>query len=291
VNLPVIFLTIPYTDAIHSIKKDVKYESGVNIFIDQPAVNVAELYRFLNNFQHHFVVSVSAATLAAADEKLFADVYLLYCLSASTGMNENRIYIYVEPIGNGAKSASQKLKSYFYSQGEMNVEPVAIGYPIQEVLVNNTLFIKYTSLLAMNRELSAKYSGEKINQVIVSMPSNERMAGIAGLLAAAMTNNPSLRSFIELVSLRLESDWTLTQSGLWKGRAHLYLSFISLSKKVGEKQYYDVLDWYKKEYEVLPLWYKRFGHILKWLTGNKKISFLPGGKKLKTPGSKSIDKQ
>ena len=289
-NQPVIFLTIPYTDAIRGIDLDAEYEPGINIFIDQPSVNIPDLYRFLRNVQYNFVVSISAATLATADEKLLADVYLLFCLSACTRMNKSRIYIYVEHDDSLAKAASQKLKNYFFSQGEMHVEHVAAGHPIQEILLNTTLFIDHTSLAAMDRDLSAKYSAEKINQVLVSLPLNGSIAEIAGQLAAAIRVNEFLRSFIEIVSLRMETDWTLTQSGLWKSRAQLYLSFISLSKKVGEKQYYDVLDWYKKEYEVLPLWYKRFGHILKWLTGNKKINILPGRQKLRTTGSKSNDK-
>jgi hypothetical protein len=29
------------------------------------------------------------------------------------------------------------------------------------------------------------------------------------------------------------------------------------------------LEWYNREYEVLPLWYKRFGHVIKVLTGKR----------------------
>jgi hypothetical protein len=56
---------------------------------------------------------------------------------------------------------------------------------------------------------------------------------------------------------------------LWEKRAGLYLSFIELGKKVGESEYYDMRKWYHDEYEVLPLWYKRFGHILKVLKGKR----------------------
>jgi hypothetical protein len=36
----------------------------------------------------------------------------------------------------------------------------------------------------------------------------------------------------------------------------------------------NILNWYEKEYEVLPLWYKRFGHILKVLTGKRSFKSL-----------------
>jgi len=35
-----------------------------------------------------------------------------------------------------------------------------------------------------------------------------------------------------------------------------------------------ILEWYKKEYEVLPKWYKRFGHIIKVATGKRTVKSL-----------------
>ena len=35
-----------------------------------------------------------------------------------------------------------------------------------------------------------------------------------------------------------------------------------------------ILSWYEKEYEVLPLWYKRFGHIIKVMTGKRSFKSL-----------------
>ncbi len=35
-----------------------------------------------------------------------------------------------------------------------------------------------------------------------------------------------------------------------------------------------ILSWYENEYEVLPLWYKRFGHILKVMTGKRSFKSL-----------------
>ena len=34
------------------------------------------------------------------------------------------------------------------------------------------------------------------------------------------------------------------------------------------------MKWYHNEYEILPLWYKRFGHIIKVITRQKKIPSL-----------------
>ena len=36
----------------------------------------------------------------------------------------------------------------------------------------------------------------------------------------------------------------------------------------------ETLDWYKKEYEVLPMWYKRGGQVIKVLTGKRTFKSL-----------------
>ncbi|MGZ8510931.1 MAG: hypothetical protein ACXWWA_11160, partial [Chitinophagaceae bacterium] len=61
---------------------------------------------------------------------------------------------------------------------------------------------------------------------------------------------------------------------LWKKRTLLYQDFLSLSKAVQEKEYYDVLNWYRREYEILPLWYKRVGHIIKVVMGKRRFRSL-----------------
>ncbi|GAB2533629.1 glycosyltransferase [Rufibacter soli] len=41
-----------------------------------------------------------------------------------------------------------------------------------------------------------------------------------------------------------------------------------------EENYYELKKWYHKEYEVLPVWYKRIGHIIKALKGEKTFKSL-----------------
>ena len=64
------------------------------------------------------------------------------------------------------------------------------------------------------------------------------------------------------------------ETELWKKRTMLYKDFLSLSKKIQEKEYYDVLNWYRVEYEILPLWYKRIGHIIKAIMGKRSFKSL-----------------
>lgn len=46
---------------------------------------------------------------------------------------------------------------------------------------------------------------------------------------------------------------------------------LRLQISVEQKRAQEILEWYKKEYEVLPMWYKRFGQIVKVLLGKRKF--------------------
>jgi len=70
-----------------------------------------------------------------------------------------------------------------------------------------------------------------------------------------------------------------TERSLWRKRALLYQDFLRLSKTVQQKEYYDIIDWYHKEYEILPTWYKRFGHIIKVIMGKRSLGSLFSNKK------------
>ncbi len=70
-----------------------------------------------------------------------------------------------------------------------------------------------------------------------------------------------LLSKIELLQEQLES------SGAYN------INYNSSSARY-KKQITELLKFYKQEYEILPLWYKRFGHIIKVFTGKRTFSSL-----------------
>jgi len=76
-------------------------------------------------------------------------------------------------------------------------------------------------------------------------------------------------SFSEVATNYVDWEEFETERSLWRKRALLYQDFIMLSKMVQQKEYYDIIDWYHKEYESLPGWYKRCGHLLKVITGKR----------------------
>lgn len=44
-----------------------------------------------------------------------------------------------------------------------------------------------------------------------------------------------------------------------------------LELSAGSKEVTEILQFYHTEYEILPLWYKRFGHLLKFMIGRRKL--------------------
>jgi hypothetical protein len=51
-------------------------------------------------------------------------------------------------------------------------------------------------------------------------------------------------------------------------------SFVEVAKNKYKDDYESLFEYYHKEYEVLPVWFKRLGHIIKVLTGHRKFKSL-----------------
>lgn len=66
---------------------------------------------------------------------------------------------------------------------------------------------------------------------------------------------------------RLEAAW-----GLAGEENRILKELLELAGKSDEVNY--ILQFYKNEYEILPLWYKRFGHILKVVAGKRSFRSL-----------------
>jgi hypothetical protein len=70
------------------------------------------------------------------------------------------------------------------------------------------------------------------------------------------TKEQELLSKIELLHEQLDS----------LNNYHLYYNSSDTRYK---RQIAELLNFYKNEYEILPVWYKRFGHILKVIMGKR----------------------
>jgi hypothetical protein len=53
-----------------------------------------------------------------------------------------------------------------------------------------------------------------------------------------------------------------------------YHAFLSTADNRYSKQIKELMEFYKNEYEILPMWYKRFGHVIKVITGKRTFKSL-----------------
>lgn len=72
-------------------------------------------------------------------------------------------------------------------------------------------------------------------------------------LKSLMEENEQLENKVADISIELENN-----------RGYLQIA-------LNQKETETILKFYHQEYEVLPLWYKRFGHLIKIITGKRKI--------------------
>lgn len=151
---------------------------------------------------------------------------------------------------------------------------------IPEPLIHNILTDQLSRSVA---DLSASYTrllqtDQYYNNNIFFRPPDEqaRQSALSSLQQAErdfQQQSPRLYELIhthrllELQHSSLGRQQAITQAELANQRQ--YLEILRTDHAAREIQ-----DYYTREYEILPLWYKRFGHILKVLTGKRTFASL-----------------
>jgi hypothetical protein len=271
---PAIFITIPYSAIESGTEFSEANNYGVNILIDSLAIKADTIVRFIKQFRHYFILSISGRVLANSNVNgLFPLLYSIFTLSS---YRKDKNYIHIIYDSEDGSSSADELKKYFSLQGERNVEFTIHGKetvvePNPEILISH-----FSTLKQSPEEFFEKGYTKKPQYIIFLFDQYKSINDNIKSLKLLTDSSIYLKIILELTKERHNALWLNYKSDLWKKRASLYFSFIPISKKVAESQYYDVLDWYKMEYEVLPLWYKRFGHILKVFKGKRSFKSLFG---------------
>jgi hypothetical protein len=256
------FVTVPYSKLSDINALPLKNTGGINVLIDSPGFDVAVISKYINSFHCTFVYSLSDAII---DNNNFANtlprLYTLHTLCDSFMKSRDII-----PVFSGNRTSINShltsLKDYFGQQGDSNIDFAIFEQQNNSIQLQNTiLFLPAEKVESFNKTDLDTYIDQEINQVLIT--SN-----------ATTQSNEWLDILFHTAALTREAGWGLHKSALWQERSKLYLSFIALSKKVGETEYYDLRQWYHNEYEVLPLWFKRLGHIIKVLMGKRSFRSL-----------------
>ena len=267
-----IFLTIPYSllNQVTGINKNKDW--GINFLIDDPSFSIANIIDGSKKLKADFIFSISEELLIEPDVKsLFPKLYALFTVSAYAGSSQVDVPFFSVNRTKAYEDVLNQLVSFFKEQGEylQIIQPVPTAQTRGKVL-----FLDPLQLGALGAAQLTSYEGENIEQVIFLPHSYaEKNSKIVWPLEVSAGNKP-LYLLLNKVSLARKLALSKHREDLWQKRAQLYLSFLTLSKEIGQSEYYGVKEWYHKEYEVLPLWYKQFGHIIKVLSGKRSFKSL-----------------
>jgi hypothetical protein len=269
---PSIFVTFPHSQIVSDSSMIATKEIGINIFIDSCNIELTSMINFLRSIQFNYIFSLSGDILDPANiATVLPKLYTLFTLSGCFHNCINYVPVFINT--NEKYAASPELiKRYFQSQGNSDIEFLILSSsPTLPVIKNNILILEYSQLETFNESNLEKYNDLSLQQVLLISHHTQSKSNNLQEIESVINSNRFLKEFLKQVRSKIEISRQLYETDLWKKRAGLYYSFIGLSKKVGENQYYDILKWYNDEYEVLPVWYKRVGHIIKYITGKKKL--------------------
>ena len=260
-----IFINVPYSSINNENVR--QYETGTNIIIDVAEINLSIINKFVG-FDNKYIFSLTATFLRDFNiDALLSKLYTLFVLSSSFIKRKKNIPVFLNNA-NEELVNMQLVKNYFKLQGE-EIEFVLFDLTDKQVK-NNILLISQEKLQTLNEDYLIEFYPQNIDQIIITQNNITEK----NTLETIIKKNRFTEVFLKTVFLQHNNNKLLYCAALWEDRSVLYSSFILLSKKVGENQYYDILNWYHNEYEILPLWYKQFGHIIKIIIGKRSFRSL-----------------
>jgi hypothetical protein len=174
----------------------------------------------------------------------------------------------------------------FKSQGYNNIESVIIYNSKIPFPVKERKNIRFNSQENINN-LFSEYVNS-IKQLISAIPlfffvnETERISEILNTIqqaeAEVLKDLPQTYYLLkENVSLITKKNELLFKIGLLQEQLDSltnYRLYYSSADTQYKKQVKEMANFYKNEYEILPMWYKRFGHILKVIMGKRTFKSL-----------------
>jgi hypothetical protein len=181
-----------------------------------------------------------------------------------------------------AVEIKQILSGYFRGQGFQDIcflnfaEPDPVAITLKEgtfLTVKDTGSIKIFSgdTAAINAFVN-KYVYFKTATVIKSLELESEMhRQIVNFLNSNKEYDLLVRRLIK-AETRLEA--AEGKNILQDRKLSIAESFVDVARSKYKDDYESLFEYYHKEYEVLPIWFKRLGHIIKVLTGHRKFKSL-----------------
>jgi hypothetical protein len=242
----------------------------INIFFSTEGEFTPYLYAVLRSLRNGYIFSITDSLVADNKglSKLLPKLYLVIALNSLS--RAKRIIPVFSETGDAGAWDTKAIKAYFDQQGLQD-----ISFPIfsSDPKINKQSIDGCCLLTVPNpTDLITLFHGHTENAITIisfSEPITDLTAIEDIWYEVSVLGQPGLFDFNEITTNYVDGEEFETERRLWRKRTLLYQDFLLVSKSVQQKEYYDVTEWYHKEYEILPAWYKRFGHILKVITGKR----------------------
>ncbi len=256
-----------------------KFDFGnvrLNILLNKETEFSSHFYSILNRVENEYIISICASLLQDRNilSGLLPKVYILLALDRYSN-GQKIIPIFSEAHHQIDSLSIEEFQAYLKHQGLDNVKLFIFDYSIDglQTIDNFSLFV----MAKQPAELQNAFSKNKDHartMIIAFRNEITDFTVITDLQNQIISEERDHTLKTDISQFYMEKEEFEFETELWKKRTLLYQDFLSLSKKIQEKEYYEVLNWYQKEYEILPLWYKRLGHIIKVIMGKRSFRSL-----------------
>ena len=168
--------------------------------------------------------------------------------------------------------SAKLISDIFMKQGYEGIK--IINFPQDELIKNDRNTRDSINIIYDNYFNSVNFSNPLL---FIAVDSIESITGTMDKLEKA--EEQSLKKYPQVAGLlkqlqecAFENKRISFETGKLKKKLdsiQIYNSIYSEPETLNRKRVSDIVKFYKNEYEILPLWYKRFGHVLKVITGKR----------------------
>jgi hypothetical protein len=258
-----IYHTITLSDLVNSYYTGGSSLPGrhLNILINDSAIIDSKVINILNNIDGSFLVTINVNNESWQGENTLSLLYIITMLHSYAKINEKKtIGLLADKLQIDDHPFINKFKSFFGNQGD------SFHWFLYSFDESSYLNIKDDIGFIGNGIYESEVLQNKLFDFLMTNNDCISLLLIQGGQAPPKKLSNKIDAFI---GLRTQYIFMKNESWLWAKRTELYMDFLAISKKVQQKEYTDLLDWYNKEYEVLPIWYKRIGHAIKVIMGKR----------------------
>jgi hypothetical protein len=273
-----------FLSVLHGQQPAMVENAHLNLFFKDEESFTPALFARVNSIKPDYIFSISTSLLnnTAMLNNILPRLYLLKSLIPGANGDLLTIPVISEKSEIADLQNAEMMAAYFRNQGISQVSIPFFSYTHLEASVQHADGYSFFMYPQASDQIESRFSDFKEKAATYSSPViigfEDEITGLdpfhevirrtmAALQTSAMTPDYVQENYIDKKTYEEEKQ-------LWKKRASLYQEFLQISKSVQEKEYYEILSWYRQEYESLPLWYKRFGHVVKVFTGKRRFGSL-----------------